>query len=364
MSKIKALLYLNTHFAGLTGEDLENQPPKLYEPEELTGQNKFYEKIGGENVEIIGIITGGDNYVTENEEKAIREILSLIRICCVRKYPAKPDVLFAGPCFKAGRYGSFSEALCDAASKQYDLFTITALHQENPGVEEYNNRNFKEKKHSYVIRAGLNASSSSPVITRMISLAIKLISNKKVSPKKDGYFPRGRRLNTFTQTSGYVRALDMLLKKLNDEKFSTELSMPSIEVVPPAKAILDLSKAKVAIGTTGGIVPIDNPDKIAGSDAKNCGVYYIGDLEKFSSGTHCTVHAGYDPVRANENPNWVLPLDLMRQLEKESVIGSLHNEYFATVGNGTEVANAEAMALEVGRKLKTAGVQAIILTST
>jgi len=54
----------------------------------------------------------------------------------------------------------------------------------------------------------------------------------------------------------------------------------------------------------------------------------------------------------------------MRKLEKEGRIGRLFPTFFTTVGNGTAVGNAARWGAEIGRKLKDAGVQAVILTST
>jgi glycine reductase len=46
------------------------------------------------------------------------------------------------------------------------------------------------------------------------------------------------------------------------------------------------------------------------------------------------------------------------------MIGSLHNYYYATVGNGTSVANAKKFAADFSKELVKDGVQAVILTST
>ena len=77
-----------------------------------------------------------------------------------------------------------------------------------------------------------------------------------------------------------------------------------------------------------------------------------------------TAHGGYDPVYANEDPDRVLPVDVLRDMEKEGVIGSLHHLFYTTVGNGTSVASAKAFAAEYSQKLKADGVDAVILTST
>ena len=60
----------------------------------------------------------------------------------------------------------------------------------------------------------------------------------------------------------------------------------------------------------------------------------------------------------------MLPVDVLRDLVREGKIGSLYEHYYATVGNGTAVANAKKFGTEIGKKLKDANVQAVILTST
>ena len=57
-------------------------------------------------------------------------------------------------------------------------------------------------------------------------------------------------------------------------------------------------------------------------------------------------------------------MDVLRDMEKEGKIGSLHHLFYTTVGNGTAVASAKKFADEYAPKLKEAGVDAVILTST
>ena len=93
-------------------------------------------------------------------------------------------------------------------------------------------------------------------------------------------------------------------------------------------------------------------------------------LTGIASGSACTgisflaEDGGYDPVYANEDPDRVLPVDVMREFEKEGVIGKLHNKFYTTVGNGTAVASAKAFAEEYAQKLIADGVDAVIMTST
>ncbi|MBU1178724.1 glycine/betaine/sarcosine/D-proline family reductase selenoprotein B [Patescibacteria group bacterium] len=364
-SKINIIHYLNTHFVGLGGEEKASLKPILFDLP--TGQNERLQSFAEGKINTLCVIAGGDNYAAENEAAAIEEILRIVQDFLAHPYLETPDIFFAGPCYKAGRYGNFAQALCKAVSKNFGIPAVIGMAGENPGIETYKDDSFSNKKNVYVVETSNNVTGTKKAWEKMISLAMKLVNNETVGPKSDGYIPRGRRVNVFTEKPGAERALDMLMKKVRGEPFETEMPLIEIKSVVPAPALIDFSKAKIALGTSGGIVParpILNPDKIASSDAKNWGMYSLEGIDALAAETHQSVHGGYDQSWANANPNLVLPVDLMRQLEKEGVIGSLHNEYFVTVGNGTEVASAERMAREVVPRLKSAGVEAVILTST
>lgn len=156
----------------------------------------------------------------------------------------------------------------------------------------------------------------------------------------------------------------MLIKKLKGEEFVTEYPMPAFDRVFPNPAVKDITKAKIGLVTSGGIVPKGNPDKIESSSASKYGRYDISGFDVLTSETHETAHGGYDPVYANADPNRVLPVDVLRDLEKEGKIGSLHNIYYATVGNGTAVASAKKYAEAFAKELVADGVDAVITTST
>lgn len=156
----------------------------------------------------------------------------------------------------------------------------------------------------------------------------------------------------------------MLVKKLNKEEFKTEYEMPIFDRVTPAKPIKDLSKAKIAIVTSGGIVPTDNPDKIESSSATKYGIYDISKMNTLSKDDFTTIHGGYDRAYVLENPNLVVPLDVTRELEKEGIIGELANYFITTTGTGTSVNNAKAFGEDFVNKLIEDGVNAVILTST
>ena len=116
--------------------------------------------------------------------------------------------------------------------------------------------------------------------------------------------------------------------------------------------------------TSGGIVPKGNPDHIESSSASKFGRYDISSFEDLTAADHETAHGGYDPVYANEDADRVLPVDVLRKMEKEGKIGGIYPYFFTTVGNGTAVASAKKYGEAIGKELRDAGIKAAILTST
>ena len=140
--------------------------------------------------------------------------------------------------------------------------------------------------------------------------------------------------------------------------------MPTFDRVAPEAPILDMTKATVALVTSGGIVPKGNPDHIESSSATKNGRYDLEGVEDLTEATYETAHGGYDPVYANLDSDRVLPVDVLRDLEKEGKIGKLYRYFYSTVGNGTSVANSVKFAEAIGKELVENGVDAVILTST
>ena len=142
------------------------------------------------------------------------------------------------------------------------------------------------------------------------------------------------------------------------------LANMSDTVVNITQRIKDITKAKIAIVTSGGTVPKGNPDRIESSSAQKYGKYDITGVNDLTEATYETAHGGYDPVYANQDNDRVIPVDVLREMEKEGKIGSLHNFFYSTVGNGTSVANSKEFAAEVAKDLLANDVDAVILTST
>jgi glycine reductase len=156
----------------------------------------------------------------------------------------------------------------------------------------------------------------------------------------------------------------MLIKKMNKKPYQTELVIPKKDVVPIAPAIKDLAHATIAMLNTGGIVPVDNPDRIQSASATRWGRYDISNMQKLEKGEFKTIHAGFDPAAANEDPNVIMPIDAMRAYEKEGKIGRLHPWFYTTVGTGTTEAEASRMAKEIIPFLQEDHVDGVIMIST
>jgi glycine reductase len=156
----------------------------------------------------------------------------------------------------------------------------------------------------------------------------------------------------------------MFVAKLKGEPFVTEYKMPVFDRVPPQPAVKDMKNAVIAVVTSGGICPKGNPDHIEASSASKYGEYDITGVMDLTSDKYCTAHGGYDATYADADADRVLPVDVLRDMEKEGVFKKLHNKFYTTVGNGTAVASAKRFGAEIVDKLVADGVTAVILTST
>lgn len=349
MSKIKVVHYINQFFAGIGGEEKADHRPEVRE--EVIGPGLALSASLGDEAEIVATIICGDSYFNENLEEAKAEVIGMIK-----KY--NPDLFIAGPAFNAGRYGVACGTITDAVKDELGIPVLTGMYIENPGADMF-------KKKVYIVETKNNAAGMRPAVKAMASLALKLVKGEEIgSPAEEGYISRGIRKNVFVDKRGSERAVEMLIKKLKGEEFVTEFPMPDFDRVDPNPAVKDITKARIALVTSGGIVPKGNPDHIESSSASKYGKYDIDGVEDLTEATYETAHGGYDPTYANYDSDRVLPVDVLRDMEKEGKIGELHRYFYTTVGNGTAVASSKAFAAEFAKELKADGVDAVILTST
>lgn len=346
---LKAVLYVNQFFGQIGGEDKAGTKP-LIKAGPL-GPGILFQEFLGADAEITATVICGDNYFSEHREEAVKDILAMIQ-----QYT--PDFVVAGPAFNAGRYGMACGEVCAAVAHHLAIPAVTGMYPENPGVDAF-------RRDVYIVVTKGTVAGMKEGVARMSRLALKLARGEPIgTPEEEGYIPRGVRRNYFATETGASRAVTMLLSKLKGRPFVTEYAMPVFDRVKPPPPVERTGVVTVALITSGGIVPKGNPDRVESSSATRYGRYDISGLKELTPDSHETVHGGYDQTYANEDPNRVLPLDVMRDLEREGLIGRLYPSYYATVGNGTSVANARRFAEEIVRELVRDGVQAVIITST
>ena len=348
---MKAIHYINQFFAGIGGEEMADQTPVFHD--KLIGCSMMLNAMCKPDIEVTNTIVCGDNYITNHTEEALKEIFAFLD---TKEF----GIFFAGPAFMAGRYGVGCGIICKAVSERYHVPVITSMNEENPGVEEY-------KAAAYIFKGGRKATFMKQDVTPMAAFAKKIAKGEKLLPAaQEGYFPRGIRME-IPQPDGIMaadRVIDMLLKKINGEPFQTELIIPSMEKIPPAAPVKDLSKATIALVSSSGVVPVDNPDRIQSASAQKWGKYNIADRDNLPEGVYKTIHAGFDPAAMCAVPDRGIPLDAMRYFEKQGKIGKVYDWFYVTVGTGTTQAFAAKFGREIAKELHDAGVDAVILTST
>ena len=348
--KYRIVHYVNQFFGGVGGEEKADcEPFTIQGPQ---GPGRLLEKLfrqGNVDVEIVATVVCGDSYFVDHQEDVLRELVPLI-------LGYHPDLVVAGPAFNAGRYGIACGGICSSL-QPLGIPAITAMFKENPGVDQY-------RKTALIVETTNNVTGMEEAVRKMVRLGIKRLHGEEIEfPKAEGCFEQGIRKNYSHTEPACERAIAMLLRKINGDPFETEYPIPFFDRVDPRAAIADLKGITIALVTSGGIVPTGNPDHIESSSASKYGKYSLEGLETLDARTHQSAHGGYDNTYANADPNRVLPIDEMRVLEKEMGF-KRHPWYYATVGNGTSVDNAQKFAKEIAVELIRDGVQAVILTST
>ncbi|MCC7484928.1 MAG: glycine/betaine/sarcosine/D-proline family reductase selenoprotein B [Burkholderiales bacterium] len=346
---VRVVHYLNQFFGGIGGEDKADVAPTMRAGP--TGPGKALQAALGGRGEVVATVICGDNCFAEKPEEACAEVLRLVESC-------RPDVLVAGPAFDAGRYGIACGAVCRAAEKRLGIPAVTGMYDENPGVELH-------ARQAYIVRTGETVAAMAAAIGRMVNLALRLAAGGDPGgPSEAGYFPRGVLVNVMAEKTGAERVVEMLLAKLRGDHYESEVTLPHYDRVAPARAIADMKSATIALVTDGGLVPKGNPDRVENRHATRWGAYGVDLVDPAGREGYEVVHGGYDPVFVHEDPNRLLPVDVMRELEKEGVIGRLHPRFYSTSGLASVVKNSEQMGREMAERLRAEGVSGAILTST
>jgi glycine reductase len=347
--KIRVVHYLNQFFAQIGGEDKADTG--LGFKDGAVGPGRALQQALGDNGEVVATIYCGDNYFAEHQEQVIEAI-------CQRLAEYKPDLLIAGPAFESGRYGIACGAVCQATQEHLNIATVAGMDEDNVGASLY-------RKKIYIINSGATIARMVPTLQRMAALGVKLARREVIGkPENEGYLARGIKRNEFAAKPPAERAVDMLLAKLRGEKFISEIAPPKFAGSKPAAPLRDLSSAVIALVTDGGLVPEGNPDNIEPGRPTRFTTIPIAGVDSLDADKYDAVHSGYDTVFANRDPNRLVPLDTMRELERDGVIGKLHEFVHSTGGAHAAVENATVIGKDIAQRLKAAGVTGVILTST
>ena len=347
--KIRVVHYLNQFFAQIGGEDKGDVGPTVKAG--VIGAGRALQQALGEDAEVVATIYCGDNYFAEHQDQVIAELLQ-------RTAEFTADLLIAGPAFESGRYGVACGAICQAAQQKLGIASVAGMDEDNVGAGLY-------RKNIYIVNSGASIARMVPTLQRMAALGLKLARREAIGkPADEGYLSRGIKRNEFAAKPPAERAVDMLLAKLAGKEFHSEIATPKFAGSKPAAPLGDLKSAVIALVTDGGLVLEGNPDKIEPGRPTRFTTIPIHNVNTLAADKYDAVHSGYDTASANLDPNRLVPLDTMRELAREGVIGSVHEFIHSTGGAHAAVENAVQIGRQIADQLKAAGVTGVILTST
>ena len=345
---LRVVHYLNQFFGGIGGEEVANMPPRLHDGP--VGSGRALQQALKEQGTVVATLICGDNYINDAHDDALAVITDMLQT-------SKPDVLIAGPAFESGRYGLACAEVCKAA-QGLGMPALTGMHRDNPGVES-------GRPEVCIVPTAASPVEMQAAFTAMVRLALKLGRKEPLGPAEvEGFLPRGVRRVYLRDAPGYQRGLDMLAAKLKGQPLTTEVPILIPSRVPPAPPIADLSKAIIGLVTTGGLVRKGNPDKQVSANATRYFRHNVAELEGLSGKEWEAYHAGYFNHTVNTNPNYILPLSFMRDLEHKAEIGGVYPWIYALPGVSTPVAQARRMGADIARELKEAKVDGCLLVAT
>jgi len=348
-TKLRVVHYLNQFFAQIGGEEKGDVGPGVKAGP--IGPGRALQQAIGDNGEVVATIFCGDNYFAEHQAEVTDALIQHVA-------EFKADILVAGPAFESGRYGVACGAICQAAQQKLAIAAVAGMDGDNVGAGLY-------RKNIYIINSGATIARMAQTLQRMAKLGIKLARREPIGkPADEGYLPRGIKRNEFAAKPPAERAVDMLLAKLRGEEFHSEIAPPKFAGSKPAAPLGDLKSAVIALVTDGGLVVEGNPEKIEPGRPTRFTTIPIHNVNSLAADKYDAVHSGYDTAFANQDPNRLVPLDAMRELEHEGEFAKLYEFVHSTGGAHAAVENATQIGRQIADQLKAAGVTGVILTST
>jgi len=353
MEKLRVMHYINQFFAGMGGEEKANVG--LSFRKEAVGPGRRLQDLFDKSARIIATAYCGDNYFAEHTDEVLSNISKTIK-------EEKVDVVVAGPAFSAGRYGFACTEVCHSISSSLNLPCISGMHPENPGVAGY--KQYKDRMVFSFPTAG-EVTGMEDGLSKIARFVSRLAAHSTIgSASEEGYIPRGFRVEEMVAKNGAERGIDMLLDKLAGRPFSTEILVESFEESPIAPRLSNLKGALIATGTTCGIVQMGNPDKLKVFHNTHWGKYAVGQFNSMKDVEWDVIHGGYNTESIHHNPNYGLPLDALRELEKEGVFGKVYPYFYSTPGVWATVADMQVVGREIAADMKAQGVGGALFVSS
>jgi glycine reductase len=347
--QLRVVHYINQYFAGVGGEEKASIGPESREGP--VGPGIGLQAAFGDAATVVGTVFCGDNYLTgENDGAALGEVVELIR-------SFSPDVVVAGPSFGSGRYGLACGLVCQQVQEQLGIPAVAGMHEDSPGAEQY-------RKLVTIVPTRETAVGMGAALSELARLASKVGRGETLgAPDEDGYLARGYRQNEFSNERSAARAVTLLLKKLKGESYRTEWPLPHYDRVAPPAPLAKRESIRVALVAEGGVVPKGNPDKIPSAWATTWAKYDLKGLSDLTGGSFETVHGGFDTTAANQDPDRLLPLDVLRDLEHTGKV-EVYGYMYSTVGNMGSITVMRRLGEEIAKELKEARVDAVLVGST
>lgn len=353
MEKIRVMHYINQFFAGIGREEKADVPPGSFEG--TVGPGKRLQELLGDSAEIVVTTYCGDDYFAEHTDEALESILQIAREHNIK-------LLIAGPAFASGRHGFACAQVCHAVSSSLGLNCVTGMHPENPGIETY--KQYKDRN-VYAFPTGGTASGMGEALSKMAKCVSKLSAGSEIGPSaKEGYIPRGIRRDEVVSKSGAERAVDMLLNKLAGRPFTSETPVESLERVPGAPRIVNLMNACLALATSSGVLPQGNPDGFKAHKNVQWRKYSIHKLDTMKNTGWDVLHSGYNNIFMKNNPNYGVPLDVCRQMERAGIFARLYPFFYTTSGCNASVPIMQRIGREMVADMEVEGIDGVIMVST
>ncbi len=353
MPKVRVMHYINQYFAGIGSEEKADVP--MSAKEGSIGPGIRLQELLGDTANIVVTAYCGDNYFPQHTDEALASVLKIAR-------DNEVELVAAGPAFASGRYGHACIEVCHALNSSLGLPCVTTLHPENPGVEGY--MMYKDRN-VFAFPTSAVVSGMSDALKDMAGSLSRLAAGAAMgTPAEEGYIPRGFRLDETASQSGAVRAVSMLLNKLANRPFNTEIPVEHLKPILVPPRITNLKDVNLGIVTTSGVIASGNPDGFRGYQNIKWAKYSIDGLSSMLDADWDVIHGGYNTEFMKRNPNFSVPLDVLRDMEEEGIFAKLHPYFYVTPGARGLLSVMHCLGTEIILDMKAKGVDAVLLVAT